>query len=410
MKRKLSQDAWVLIVLVALIAILGYFLGSRENTDSGFNPLPKRTTYSSRPGGMKALYETLRQTGYPVTRSLRSLTIPPSDGILFVVSPETPVTRAESSAIREWVAKGNILVYAPSIPEPAELDPNMRMATDVSTPSAPSFLAPGVSSFCTPMNSSIDDKSWDWNSSFGWDGSLTNLPVPIKKKAVKKIGSPLISLFRTSAGDTTVAYAPWGRGGVAYLASSWPIANRGIAKGDNLVLVLNALRHRDPSRRLEITFDEYHHGYGETEGITSLIGRPAKLGLAQVLFAFILLVFAASRRFGRPIPLQEGGRQRSEYLASMASLLRRARATRAVKVELERRFLEDVCQAMGLPPTAEPDLVLRAARRRRPDKADELRRLISMPSASPDEAFDELSLLALEAQRHKMRKELRKIK
>jgi hypothetical protein len=94
----------------------------------------------------------------------------------------------------------------------------------------------------------------------------------------------------------------------------------------------------------------------------------------------------------------------------MASLLRRARATRAVKVELERRFLEDVCQAMGLPPTAEPDLVLRAARRRRPDKADELRRLISMPSASPDEAFDELSLLALEAQRHKMRKELRKIK
>ena len=207
-------------------------------------------------------------------------------------------------------------------------------------------------------------------------------------------------LIGNSAGPT-LGFSRWGEGGVVTLSSAWSISNQGIGRDDNLVVVLNALNYPQGSRKLSVIFDEYHHGYGRSPGITSLIETPARLGLAQIGLAFILMAFAVSRRFGNPIPLREGERQRSEYLTSMSSLLRRAHAFRAVRSELERKFMEDAATALGLPSAAGRNDILEAAVRRRPDKADALRSLLS----GPPEA-DESALLALAARWHQMRKEL----
>ena len=174
---------------------------------------------------------------------------------------------------------------------------------------------------------------------------------------------------------TTISYSRVGDGEVVYLSESWPLSNAGIARGDNFVVVLNALRHRDPNRALAITFDEYHHGYSSGEGIMSLLSKPAKLGLGLLGVAFLLLLFSVSRRFGRPIELKEGARQRGEYLSSMSSLLHRAKATDLVRKELGKKFLADAAAVLGLAPNAGLDQILQAATVRCPDKAAELEKL-----------------------------------
>jgi hypothetical protein len=185
------------------------------------------------------------------------------------------------------------------------------------------------------------------------------------------------------------------------LASPWPLSNEGIGRDDNIVLVLNALRYRNPAGRSAVTFSEYHHGYGRAPGIWSLFDTPTRLGIAQVGLAFLLLLFAVSRRFGAPIPLREGIRQRSEYLSSMASLLRRAHATDAARRELEQKFREDIAGAVGLQSDADASSIVEAAERTHPDQVERLRRLLTDTSESTNEG----ELLALAGRWHQMRKE-----
>jgi len=204
-----------------------------------------------------------------------------------------------------------------------------------------------------------------------------------------------------------VAFSLWGEGGVLLLSSSWSLSNEGIRQGDNLALVLNALDHRGARCKPAVTFDEYHQGYGAGKSIVSLIGSPAKLGLGQLGLAFLVLVLAVSRRFGQPVLLREGARQRSEYLSSMSSLLRKGHAVDLVRAELGSRFLQEAAAALGLPPNAGAEAIMAAATKRRPDKAQALRRLVDGATGACGRA-DEASLLALAGEWHQMRKELAK--
>jgi hypothetical protein len=215
---------------------------------------------------------------------------------------------------------------------------------------------------------------------------------------------PLVPLFRKNDA-TTVAFGRCGKGGLIVLGSAWSISNDGIASDDNLILLLNALNQRGPAGEITVTFDEYHHGYGRTPGIMSLIGTSARLGILQLCMAFLLLVFAVSRRFGKPIYLREGARYRSEYLSSMSSLLMKARALDVVRRELDRKFREDLCHWLGLPPDAGADSILSAAELKMPGKVSDMRTLIR-----GEHATDEKSVLVLQAKRDQLRRELMNLK
>ncbi len=111
-----------------------------------------------------------------------------------------------------------------------------------------------------------------------------------------------------------------------------------------------------------IWFDEYHHGFGKSRGVLSLLAPVARLGLAQLVIAWLLLTYAVSRRFGGRVP-DEGRvrRSRSEYLSGMASLLGRARAVDLAVAQVRRRFLSDATRVLGLPRDAEEPALLAAA-------------------------------------------------
>ena len=166
MKRRLSQDAWVLIILLIFMIIIGGFAGRRQDgSGSGMDVIPRRTTYSDKYGGLKGLHDTLHKLGYPVARQLKPLSKIPKDGVLFIVSPESSISNSEWKMVQSWVERGNTLVVASDQIPPIAPDESKLMN---STPSCPSFLAPDVKNFQVSGTERADDKEW----SFGGDSSL----------------------------------------------------------------------------------------------------------------------------------------------------------------------------------------------------------------------------------------------
>lgn len=168
MSRKLSQDVWVLVLVVLFTLVIGFFVTRGRGSSQEFEMFPHRTTYSSRPGGLKGLYDTLRKLDYKVVRHLEPLTSPPADGVLFMAAPRVEVSSQEWQCLRDWIERGNLLVVsvAGTSCEPAVAD---KIAKLESHPTGPSFLLPEVRSFRVLKNSYILQKTW----SFGDDGSFS---------------------------------------------------------------------------------------------------------------------------------------------------------------------------------------------------------------------------------------------
>lgn len=158
MRARLATDTWVLIVLGLFLAVTAYVASREQRAASMVELRPRRTTYSSRPGGLKALYETLDRLGYPVCRHLAPLTTELPDGVLFIATPEQSVGRNEWRSLREWVERGNLLVVSS---DPGDLPVEQQKRTPVGTsPVCPSFLSPHVSAVAMPRQGRITEEAW----------------------------------------------------------------------------------------------------------------------------------------------------------------------------------------------------------------------------------------------------------
>ncbi len=405
--NRLSGDVKILIGLLLFLIIMACLFSGRQPDDGTMDYVPIRSSYSVRRGGVKALYDTLKAIDYPVQRNTSELTAQIDDGVLFVISPITPISQQEWDALAQWVHRGNLLVYACDTAQvPEEFDKDLQISH--SAPSAPSFLTPGVRKVDI-FGRFRTDTEMQFSESSEAPPKIVTRKIGMGAKPRRVSNAPrlsIIPLFSDSAG-TVVGYSRWGRGEVITLADGWLLSNRGINQGDNFRMVLNALQHQNPTRKLMVTFDEYHHGYGGQKGIMSLIDLPAKIGLGVIAVAFILLVFSASRRFGKPIPLLEEGRQRGEYLSSMSALLRRGRATELVRQELGQRFLSETAIAVGVAPESKVDTIILAAEKRYPDKVAVLRELCEA-AVSNAPVNDETAILTMARRWHKMKEELTK--
>jgi hypothetical protein len=81
----------------------------------------------------------------------------------------------------------------------------------------------------------------------------------------------------------------------------------------------------------------------------------------QLLVVALLVCYSAGKRFGLPRPLPAPPRVSSEYVASLASLYRRARAADAALEGVYLPFWRELCRAVGLPYDAPTDEVVRRA-------------------------------------------------
>lgn len=394
LKKSTSKDLRLLIGVIIIVIVIGLMLSGKGNDSSESGMIPRPTSYSSTPSGLGALYETLDKSGYRVQRNLDPISTSIDDGVLFIIGPEMPLTADEYRDLRSWVSRGNLLVIVRNNDFNMSPPDKPDEGSVRSHPDCPSFLSDNART--------LRVNEYDTVSHQG-----LVLDYQKKNKAAAKAVHPSIPLYSTD-GSTSIAYSRWGLGEVIELGGPWMLTNSGIRFDDNLVMVLNALNHRDPSKKLHVTVDEYHHGYGQGKGMMSLISKPAKIGLGLLFAGFVILVFAVSRRFGRPIHLREASRQRGEYLSSMSSLIQRAQAIGLVRRELGGKFRREIAVALGCSPDSSDDAILAAAQLRCPDKVSDIADLLNAASAPAVRDESETGVFLLTRRWHKLRKELTK--
>lgn len=379
---RVPREVWWIAGLTAAAVALALLLGGPRGDDSGDAVLPNRTTYSSSPAGLRGLYLALGRLGYEVARLRRPLTAIdlPKEGTLFVVEPLQPgfLSQQELHDLRRWVAAGNTLVLCAEFTMPTLVAAEIEAEKDYfgspfaepewgeAWPVQPVYLTAGIQRLAIWSGSRLtlggaeqpkapEDEEVEWLS----EGRASELPHDLRAAA------PIV---RDSQG-VVAAYARVEQGHVVLLTSPWSLSNEGLDEADNFAFVLNLLGRPGSG---PVHFDEYHHGYAENVA-WALVPLPVKLGLAQIVLGLLLVAYARSRRLGPVVPLERGGRQRSEFLGTMTTVLSKGRATRlAVRTAYEATG-ERLRAELGMAPDAGDEALVATVARATAEGAANLR-------------------------------------
>lgn len=140
---------------------------------------------------------------------------------------------------------------------------------------------------------------------------------------------------------------PYGSGQIVYLTDPYIVSNAGVSLVDNAQLAINIIASREGL----IAFDEYHHGYGAAENrlLEYFAGTPVLWILAQVILLVILLLWSQSRRFARPLPVNEPNRlSKLEYVAAFAELQQRTKAYDLALENIYSEFRRSMTRLFGM--------------------------------------------------------------
>jgi hypothetical protein len=367
--------AVVILLLVVLNAVS--YVSVRQQPDSELNP--NRSTYNVGATGTSALYDLLRETNRQVMRWRE-----PTSALLkndrnaarpatFVIVGRTRLEfdAEETTPLLRWVEEGGRLVLIDRHPD-ARLLPssgNWYVSTQLvkfppfdatgkpddmtagvapALPSQPTALTRGVEKVlpskyaalvniaaeASPSPAPAASKSTGGGERRTGANDETSAPPPPPPRAAKTSPPPAASDTTSPApvvhlsdnrGPLLVDYAH-GKGRIIILSDPFIVANRGIAKEDNLRLAVNVLTG---GRDGLIAFDEYHQGHllAQNELFAYFAGTPVLGMLAQCGIIVLALLWTSGRRFARPLPVRQVDRRSSlEFVASMAELQQRARA------------------------------------------------------------------------------------
>jgi len=304
----------VIAIVVALLAVLGAALigGSRGGLVS---------TYSPRSQGLLAAYRYLEERGVPVERWQRpARELPLREELTLVLAAPwtTPMTAEDVDHLENLVRLGGRIVYltAPDSVNGPGLLFDLRFGT---------LPVPGV-----------DEPPWSYRAWRDWVRTpvvaratprAKELGLPPRIAARRGRVSPTIvagveRLYRDERGLTRVMRKPIGRGDVLVIDNAGVLSNALLAEPGNLELLEWLAAARGTGR---LVFDEFVHGHHDPgartrQGVGSIVALALHLGLV-----YLGIVWALSRRFGRPI-VDEGPPRSSvaRDLVALAELHRRA--------------------------------------------------------------------------------------
>jgi len=307
------KDRRMLLVTLSLVAVLFLlfvlFIPARDQND---NPLP--SSYLPGSHGAKAAFTLLQQSGYSVERweqSLNSLTAGP-DTVLILAEPSS-FTQEDRSAIAAVLEKGG-RVLATGFRGGLLLPGN-----EVAAPKEIDFAA------CEAQPDGLNP--------LAGQGSIW-----IEPRAGWKESRPEIQTAYTCAGQPVVVQYAVGKGTVVWWASSTPLENGSITRGQNLELLLNSIGPvQSQTQGQHIYWDESLHGlvhspWDYVHGPVWPLLSFGSLGLA------LLVVFSFSRRSGPIRPLPQTPRTTPiEFLEALGALYRSTgAASTAMQIAWER--------------------------------------------------------------------------
>jgi hypothetical protein len=225
-------------------------------------------------------------------------------------------------------------------------------------------------------------------------------------KPVSTDGVALLELFAVNK-SPVVGIAAWGKGRIIVTGDPQCFTNILVSKDDNATFVTNILQTTNMASN-KVIFYEYGNGYERLlpgAGLIRLIDKHVRTGLVIFTVAFLLLLVLEAQRFGAVRDVFEKTRFRSEYLTSLADLLKRGGGSDVVLDELGSKFIDDVTNQLGLSNQASNAIIIDIAKSRGLENPDFLLKLLIEAQKTHESVSDDSALL-LVRQWYKMRKEL----
>ncbi len=315
-----------------ILVVLGFLFAPTTNTESN-----AATTYSTASEGAKAAFLLLQETGYHVERWQHSPTALRPDGhtVLIIADPAVIPNQKQKAALEQFISGGGRLIATGLF--------GARFLPDDSSEYNP-----------MPKNPWSEFKALAPSAITRAAPSITLAPV------ARWSGSSGIALYGDRDQTVVVRY-PHGQGDAIWLASATPFTNAGIKESGNLEFLLAAIGDTQQTR---VLFDEYVHGYGDSEApekshplMIALVAQSAVLALAA------LLTF--SRRSGpiRPMPA-ESRLAPLEFVETLGGLYQQAHAASIAVDVYYQRFQYWITPRLGIGKNATPEELDRAVRDR----------------------------------------------
>lgn len=421
-----SRDLIAVLFLLALFVAGGLLLGGRSAAPRrtvGGEGGPNPSVTNDRASGSKGVFEWTAQMGYQPTiwRQSWSRLSPSEPGVLLVIDPqiqETMVTitrggnnggdrtllaARDAAVLRRWLASGGghtAILLTSRLPSgkssshpSSEDEDSFGDALDLVVESA--SPATRRTEFA-PLQPTADTQGMiSLHSAAGARLSRTR--------------PDSLALFGDDAGPLALEI-PVGRGRLIAVADAGLFSNENLAKSENAVFLADLLaQYGHPGG--PVLFDEYHHGdaAGNPGGsLWEALGQPLQLALTQLLLAALCLIVLLGGRFGPPVLSgRDIARSSADYVASLASLYRRAEASGTALETLYRQFLRDVCGRLALPPDVNLERLAEVAARRGQVDKERFRRLLATCELRLDSGkVTEAELLDLTRQMESIRKEI----
>jgi hypothetical protein len=267
------------------------------------------STYDTGPNGYRALYGVLLAAGAPVHRFQRSLGLLGNDVRTLVISnyANDPSARGlgvhDAAALKRFVSGGGRLVA---------LDDDFEGSSDVAPAVGSSMPVHAYGALALSRNR--------YTAGVERIGARVDAVFPFAMRR----GIPLLANGR----GIVAAVYPYGKGEVVAITAPALFGNASLRNADNLAFAYNAVAGNGA-----VAFDEYVHGFDDDLSFWQVMPVPVRTAFWIVGGIVVLALIGANVPFAPPVALPAAtDRDSSAYVDAMASLMRRAHATRALIV------------------------------------------------------------------------------
>jgi hypothetical protein len=353
----------LMLVIFLMIVALNFLFFVDTQTAEENERTGNRSSYRTTPYGTQAYYTLLEESGYPVTRLERpynEITDADDIGTLILIALPNAASpsQEEIDALNSWLERGKHLIIIDQVVHLDKEIGDIEANTTFATPKTEvKLLQPTRYTFGIERVKTGD--------------AATRIRVE-SRTAINHIGDDAGALL---------ADAKVKEGHVVFLTDPHIVANNGIKEADNVILALNLLAER-PSGK--IAFDEFHHGYGTHavgagSGLLAYFrGTPVPWLFWQGVLIAAVAAYTFGRRFARPLPLRRERRTTNlEFVSSMATITRMARATDLAMQNVYWDFRKRLCRYSGLPSNVDSARLAAIAARRAQLDAQELTGLLA---------------------------------
>ncbi len=328
-----NTKTWIILGIVAMIFSAGWIF-----LQSSLDMNPVASTFSVSSSGCKAIYISMESLGFPVKRLLRNYkSLDQYSGVLVVIDP-WPIWRGytsrEIASLKEWVKKGNKLVL---LAGPKSLSMNVGKKPRKKKPRRLSKFTPLHNRLGLRLKETekkgrstrkVSVKELDWQGSINISKTM-RWADPGKGWNVAQ---------KDALGPFQVR-KELGRGEMVAVSDSEIITNKKALSNNNFKYFLGlTLTPDDPET---ILFDEYHHGYGTEEGISTFFKASIFYWILVQVSLLALVYFYSKRamltgklRFITPAK----GRYTTERVDSIANIFEACDAGAQALSALLKRF------------------------------------------------------------------------